>query len=263
MCIRDRDSNAPSLSELDLDGYPRKFDGNGDGVVKVDIGAFEYGGADADGDGMPDGWEAYYQLNTSVNDGLLDLDSDGFSNFREYLSKTNPNDDAEIPPIVANFDQDEDSDGLDLGTFIEEWNRHDCSEENPCDCDLDGDGDVDVVDLIFFAEDFGRTSRDDGFPEVPEAPSNLRIGSSGVGTLEWDSVPNATGYKLYWGVNVGAYSSGIDVGNVAQYDLNFLPLQSGVTYYFAVTAYNSAGESAYSLPVSWTKEDDTPPPPPR
>ena len=111
---------------------------------------------DTDGDGMDDGWEEYYGLNPTVDDAFLDSDGDGFSNIREYLSQTNPDNNDEIPPVEANFDQDEDSDGLDLGSFIQEWDRHDCSEENPCNCDLDGDGDVDVVDLIFFTEDFGR-----------------------------------------------------------------------------------------------------------
>ena len=111
---------------------------------------------DTDGDGMDDGWEEYYGLNPTVDDAFLDSDGDGFSNIREYLSQTNPDNNDEIPPVEADFDQDEDSDGLDLGAFVVEWDRHDCSEENPCTCDLDGDGDVDIVDLLFVIEDFGR-----------------------------------------------------------------------------------------------------------
>ena len=90
------------------------------------------------------------------------------------------------------------------------------------------------------------------------------IVSSGIAaTLQWDPVPHATGYKLYYGKAAGSYTQSVNVGNVIHYDLDTLPLTQGITYYFAVTAYNAAGESSSSAPVSWTPPDTVPPAPPK
>jgi parallel beta-helix repeat protein len=44
-CIDAGTNNAPGLPETDFDGNPRVADGDGDGVARVDIGAFERGSA--------------------------------------------------------------------------------------------------------------------------------------------------------------------------------------------------------------------------
>jgi len=72
--------------------------------------------------------------------------------------------------------------------------------------------------------------------------------ASGTVTLIWDSAPSATGYKVYSGTSSGAYGAPVDIGNVTTFRI--ANLQSGATYYFAVTAYNSTGESGYSNEVS-------------
>jgi len=67
------------------DGVPSNPVG-GDGT---DIGAFEFhpgGGADADGDGMPDDFESFY----GVSDPDADADGDGQTNLQESLAGTNP-----------------------------------------------------------------------------------------------------------------------------------------------------------------------------
>ena len=47
--------------------------------------------ADSDGDGLPDAWEALYNLDpNSAADAGLDADGDGLSNLREYLVGTDP-----------------------------------------------------------------------------------------------------------------------------------------------------------------------------
>ena len=72
--------------------------------------------------------------------------------------------------------------------------------------------------------------------------------SSGTATLTWDPETAATGFKVYAGTSSHAYGAPVDVGNVTT--LQVFHLQSGKTYYYAVTAYNSAGESGYSNEVS-------------
>ena len=47
---------------------------------------------DVDQDGMPDSWELANGLNCSTNDGLLNPDNDGYSNFAEYQFGTDPQD---------------------------------------------------------------------------------------------------------------------------------------------------------------------------
>ena len=68
--------------------------------------------------------------------------------------------------------------------------------------------------------------------------------------LAWD--PNTdsdlAGYKVYYGTVSGSYGTTITVGNQTTYTVTGLPAG---TYYFVVTAYNTAGiESGFSNEVS-------------
>jgi fibronectin type 3 domain-containing protein len=71
---------------------------------------------------------------------------------------------------------------------------------------------------------------------------------SGKATLTWDPETSVAGYKVYSGTSSNAYGAPVDVGNVTTFQI--VNLQSGKTYYFAVTAYNSSGESGYSNEAS-------------
>lgn len=80
-------------------------------------------------------------------------------------------------------------------------------------------------------------------------------------TVSWD--PNTesdlAGYKIYYGVNSHNYDNVIDVGNVTSFTVT--GLTAGVTYYFAVTAYDfSNNESGFSAEVSTMVGGDTNPP---
>lgn len=55
------------------------------------------------------------------------------------------------------------------------------------------------------------------------------------------------GYKIYYGTVTKTYTLNKDVGNVLTYTI--VNLAPG-TYYFAVTAYNSGGESVFSNEAS-------------
>ncbi|MGC3961291.1 MAG: Ig-like domain-containing protein [Verrucomicrobiota bacterium] len=93
-----------------------------------------------------------------------------------------------------------------------------------------------------------------------------RISSFAVGsvTLAWDasSDVSVTGYRLYYGVATGSYTNSAAVGNVTSATL--ANLSDGVTYYFAVTAYDSQGteslfsnEASYAVPAAITNAPPT------
>lgn len=48
--------------------------------------------SDSDGDGLPDGWEVFNELNIATNDSGHDADNDGLSNLQEFILGTNPRD---------------------------------------------------------------------------------------------------------------------------------------------------------------------------
>jgi hypothetical protein len=76
--------------------------------------------------------------------------------------------------------------------------------------------------------------------------------------LAWDpSVsPAIAGYRVYQGTNSHAYTTTISAGAATQTTL--AGLNSGVTYFFAVTAYDTSGlESDFSSEVSYTPNGAT------
>ena len=72
----------------------------------------------------------------------------------------------------------------------------------------------------------------------------------GSKTLSWTAVPDPSvlGYKAYWGTSSRNYESNIDVGANTSHTIT--GLRHGTTYFFAVSAYNSGGESGPSAEVS-------------
>ena len=73
-------------------------------------------------------------------------------------------------------------------------------------------------------------------------------------TVAWDgNNPVPDGYIIYWSTSSRNYTNSHDVGNATAYTIP--DLQEGVTYYFAVTAYDDGdvrNESAYSEEISHT-----------
>src|SRR5262245_8625107 len=70
-------------------------------------------------------------------------------------------------------------------------------------------------------------------------------------TLQWNPnvEPDVAGYKVYREPTPGVYDTTIDVGRVTRFTD---PSLSDLTpYYYAVTAYNAAGESSPSNEVSF------------
>lgn len=65
-------------------------------------------------------------------------------------------------------------------------------------------------------------------------------------TLVWDASPDATGYHVHWGTKSGQYTQRADAGNTTA-----LSLEPSGHLFFAVTAYNEAGESDPSNEAQW------------
>jgi hypothetical protein len=59
--------------------------------------------------------------------------------------------------------------------------------------------------------------------------------------LEWDPVPQASGYRVYYGLQSGQYTLMKDVGNLTTTTMG--NLTDCTDYYMAVKAYNAFGES--------------------
>ena len=74
--------------------------------------------------------------------------------------------------------------------------------------------------------------------------------SSHAGDLgfAWNPSTGATGYRLHAGATSGNYTTSVDVGGTTQTSLTTAP--DCTTQFYAVTAYNSAGQSGYSSEVS-------------
>jgi fibronectin type 3 domain-containing protein len=84
-------------------------------------------------------------------------------------------------------------------------------------------------------------------------------GFAGDVSLAWDASVSAgvVGYKIYYGPSSGNYNNSAEIGNQTSYTVADLTAGS---YFFAVTARDSAGnESGYSNEVS-TVVIETPPP---
>ncbi|NLV39829.1 MAG: hypothetical protein GXY15_01175 [Candidatus Hydrogenedentes bacterium] len=68
---------------------------------------------DTDGDGMPDGWEAFKRLNPVVADAEEDPDQDSMTNLEEFLARSDPKD--PNSPVRTFFVGPEGTDGLGYG----------------------------------------------------------------------------------------------------------------------------------------------------
>ncbi len=81
------------------------------------LGIDSYLDIEDDGDEMPSDWELQYGLNPVTNDASEDVDSDGYSNLKEYISGTNPTNATSFFCVTNNFQQ-----AGEGGGFVVQWN---------------------------------------------------------------------------------------------------------------------------------------------
>lgn len=92
--------------------------------------------------------------------------------------------------------------------------------------------------------------------------ASIRDADAATMRLSWSSGPEAdlSGYRLRYGTAPGAVDGQVDAGRATSADVNGLDL--GVTYYFSVVAYDTAGnESDPSAEVAARLATDLSPPP--
>lgn len=75
------------------------------------------------------------------------------------------------------------------------------------------------------------------------------LANNAANSLQWNSVPGATSYNIYWSTNSGTGTSGTKTSSVSSF-YSHTALTNGTTYYYVITAVNSVGESAPSVEVS-------------
>lgn len=87
------DKGNSSFPDPDLDGRPRRLDGDGNGSAVPDIGCYEFlnRSADSDHDTMRDGFEDDYGLNAAdPADASANPDDDPYTNVEEYTLDFDP-----------------------------------------------------------------------------------------------------------------------------------------------------------------------------
>ncbi|MEO8806271.1 MAG: hypothetical protein ABI433_09320, partial [Burkholderiaceae bacterium] len=84
---------------------------------------------------------------------------------------------------------------------------------------------------------------------VPAAPPGVHaVAGNALVTVTWTASPNSTSYNVYRSTTVG--SQGTKVGSSASTSYADAAVTNGTTYYYVVTAANSAGESSASAQTS-------------
>jgi len=91
----------------------------------------------------------------------------------------------------------------------------------------------------------GGNRQSSGSPQVPAAPTTLTASAGNTQVaLSWGASANASGYHVKRGqASGGPYTLLADSATTSYTDS---AVSSGTTYYYVVSAYNSAGESGNS-----------------
>ena len=99
-------------------------------------------------------------------------------------------------------------------------------------------------------------------PTIPAAPTGVSaVGGTKQATLSWSAVTGASSYNLYWSTTTGVTTAnGTKISGVTSPAVQ-TGLSDNTTYFYILTAVNSAGESAASVQVAASTLPANAPPP--
>jgi Lamin Tail Domain/Fibronectin type III domain/NHL repeat len=144
-----------------------------------------------------------------------------------------------------------------------------CTETTETTCDLTGLANGETYYFVVTATDSSGASAPStevsatpsSAPTTPPAPTGVSaVASDGSATVSWDAVSGATGYDVYEATSSGDEhpSSATPVcDTTTSISCSVTGLTDGTTYYFVVTATNTAGTSSASSEVTATPEQPT------
>ena len=98
----------------------------------------------------------------------------------------------------------------------------------------------------------GGGGSDGGGGSAPDVPTGLsaRSDASGEVTLDWNAVPGATSYNLYWATSAGVTKqTGTGILDVSRPHTH-TGLSNGTSHFYIVTAVAGAAESMESTEAS-------------
>lgn len=111
--------------------------------------------------------------------------------------------------------------------------------------EYDGQGQVNIDYIYFGSVPIARVDEWwEGMPS-PKAPEGVNItpGDQQL-SVSWDAnIGLVDGYKVYWGIESGNYTSSVDVGKTTTYTIT--GLTNGTTYYVAIKAYADLKETYF------------------
>jgi hypothetical protein len=103
-----------------------------------------------------------------------------------------------------------------------------------------------VLALAIASSGCGGGGDSSSSPSAANLPPPLTcvVGQSNNVVLAWDAVPGAQGYRIHYSkTNAVSFGQVADAGNTVTGTI--MGLSSGTTYFFAVTAYDSANVDGY------------------